>query len=92
MDLPAFLLGFMISSLYGVLYHLVRDGSLGRLLARLALAWTGFAVGLMIGYMRDWSFLAVGPLNVGMGTLGSLLLLGVGDLAGRIRGKPQSRV
>jgi hypothetical protein len=92
MTLPAALLGLIVSSLYGVLFHLVRDGRLGRLLMYMALSWFGFALGHLIGFWRDWILLAVGPLNLGMGTLGSLIVLGLGDWASRIQARPQSKV
>jgi hypothetical protein len=49
MSLPAVLLGFVISSLYGVLFHIVRDGRIARLLLYLALSWAGFALGHLMG-------------------------------------------
>lgn len=92
MTLPGILLGFVISSLYGALFHLVRDGTMRRLLGYLVLAWVGFAVGHLIGAWRGWIFLTVGPLNLGMGTLGSSILLGIGDWLSRIEAGRQSGV
>jgi hypothetical protein len=92
MTLPAALLGFLISSLYGALFHLIRDGKAGRLLLCLSLAWIGFVIGHILGAWRGWVFLMAGPLNLGMGTLGSLILLGLGDWLGRIEAGSQSKV
>lgn len=78
MTLPSLILGFLISSLYGTLFHLFRDGGLGRLALYLVLAWAGFAAGQLAGAWRGWLFFPIGPLNLGMATLGSALFLGLG--------------
>ena len=78
MTLPSILLGAIISSVYGALFHLLRGGNLGRLILYLLLAWVGFWVGHFFGAWLNWNFLAVGDLNVGMGTVISLVILGAG--------------
>ena len=78
LTLPSLLLAFLISSLYGTLFHLVRDGGLGRLILYLTLSWLGFAAGQLVGFWRGWTFLGIGPLNLGMATIGSALFLGLG--------------
>ena len=81
MTLPALLFGFLIASLYGAIYHFIRNGRPSRLLLYLLLAWVGFAAGHLLAAWRDWIFLPVGPINFGLATLGSLLLLVAGDVA-----------
>lgn len=83
MTIPSLLFAFVIASLYGVLYHLIRGGGLGRLLLFLILGWAGFALGHMLGILRDWTFITVGDLNLGLSTLGSLIMLVIGDLMSR---------
>jgi hypothetical protein len=78
MSLPSIILAFLISSLYGTLFHLFRDGGLGRLILYLVLAWAGFAAGQLVGAWQGWVFLPLGPLNLGVATLGSALFLGLG--------------
>ena len=80
MTIPALLLGFLIASLYGALYHLIRNGGPGRFLRYLLSAWMGFTAGHLLGAWQGWTFLPVGPLNLGLATLGSLLFLGAVDL------------
>ena len=75
MTLPSLLLGFLVSSIYGVLFHLVRGGDLTRLIAYLFRAWIGFALGHIIGNWFNWIFFPIGPLNFGAATVGSILLL-----------------
>lgn len=83
MTIPSLLLAVVIASLYGVLYHLIRGGGLGRLLLFLIFGWAGFALGHLLGVWRDWTFIPVGELNLGLSTLGSLIMLVIGDLVSR---------
>lgn len=84
MTLPSLLLSLLIASLYGALYHLLRDGGFWRLLLYLGLSVLGFTVGYLLGSWRGWVFLPLGSLNLGMSSVGSLLLLLVGDWFTRI--------
>jgi hypothetical protein len=81
MTLPALLFAFLISSLYGVLYHIIRNGGPNRLMVYLVLAWVGFAGGHLLGAWRGWVFVPIGPLNFGLASLGSLLTLVSVDVA-----------
>lgn len=78
MTIPSFLFGILISSLYGALFHLLRGGGLGRLLLYVILAWAGFWAGQYLAGQIGWTFLSLGPLHLGMATLGSLVFLGIG--------------
>ena len=79
MNLPAILLGFVIASLLGALYHLWRGGGPGRILFFLVLSWLGFLSGAFLADLRGWFLLPIGQLDVGIGTLGALLVLFLGD-------------
>ena len=78
MTLPAYLLGSVYALLLGALFHVWRDGGIGRLLLYLALSVVGAAVGQWAGMVLHWSLFTVGALNLGLVTLGSLLFLVVG--------------
>lgn len=78
MTIPALIYAFIISSLTGLLFHLMRGGSLLRLLLYLFLSWSGFAAGHLFGTSRGWVLFPFGPLNLGMALIGSLLFLGIG--------------
>jgi hypothetical protein len=78
MTLPAFLIGIVISSLYGALFHLWRGGGLGRLALYLMLAWLGFWMGHFVGDFFGFTFFSLGPLHTGTATLGAFLTLGLG--------------
>jgi uncharacterized membrane protein YeaQ/YmgE (transglycosylase-associated protein family) len=75
MTLPTFLLGAVLSSLFGSLYHLVRGGSGKRLLTYLVAGWIGFWVGHLVGQIFEITFFSVGALRLGTGTIFALLAL-----------------
>jgi hypothetical protein len=85
MTIPSLIFAFLIASLYGVLYHLFRNGGLGRLLLFLIFGWAGFALGHLLGIWRGWVLIPLGELNLGLSTLGSLVLLVLVDWVSRIR-------
>jgi len=78
MTLPAFLLGFLISTLIGAAFHLLLGGGAGRLLLYLLLSWSGFWAGHSVANITSLRFVVIGPLNMGLAVVGSLLFLGVG--------------
>jgi hypothetical protein len=78
MTIPAVLFGILVSTLIGAIFHLWKNGGLGRLLLYIILAWIGFWVGHIIGQALNWTFFSVGSLHFGMAILGSLLFLGIG--------------
>jgi hypothetical protein len=78
MTLPALLLGFLLSTLYGAAFHFWRGGGAGRFLLYLALAWLGFWAGDGLATAMRLEFLKVGPLHVGLATLGSAMALFIG--------------
>ena len=78
MTLPSLLLGLIISTLYGAIFHLWRDGGLSRLFLYIALSWIGFWGGHLLADWFGWTFASLGPLNLGMATLGSVLFLFLG--------------
>lgn len=78
MTLPSLFIGFLIASLIGSLFHLWRGGGPGRLLLYLLLAWIGFWSGHIVGAVKNWNFLSLGPLRLGMAAVGSLVALSFG--------------
>ena len=78
MTLQAVLLGFMVATLYGAGFHLIRGGSLWRLGLYLIFAWIGFWGGHYLGNVLGWTFIRIGALNFGMATLTSILFLLLG--------------
>jgi hypothetical protein len=84
MTLPAILFGVVLSSIYGTAFHFWKGGGMNKLILFVALAWGGFWVGHIVGGQIGWTFAAVGPLNTGMATLGSLVFLFVGEWLSRV--------
>jgi hypothetical protein len=87
MTLPTLLFGLLVALLYGAIYHLLRGGGFWRLLLFFSLSITGFVLGHWIGIWRQWTFIPLGALNLGLSTLGSFTLLVVGDWLSRIEAK-----
>jgi hypothetical protein len=84
MTLPSLLLALLVALLYGAIYHLIRGGSFWRLLLYLGLSGLGFAAGHVIGLWRGWVLLPFGSLNFGLSSIGSLVVLILGDWLGHI--------
>lgn len=92
MTLPTLLFAFLIALLYGALYHLIRGGSLWRMLLYFSLSILGFVSGHLIGLWRSWIFFPLGSLNLGLSSIGSILILIVGDWLSRLEVKEGSKV
>ena len=75
MTLPALLLGVIISSLIGTLFHLWKGGSPIMLALYLVSSWSGFWLGHLLGNQLSWTFFDVGPLHLGMALIGSVLVI-----------------
>ncbi len=78
MTLPSIAIGLIIALLIGALFHVWLDGGGGRLILYLLLSLLGFFVGHAAGNLLNWKVLPLGPLNLGMAILGSILFLGIG--------------
>ena len=83
MTFPALLLALLIALLYGALYHLLRGGSPWRLPLYFFLSSAGFGIGHLIGLWRGWTLIPLGSLNLGLSSLGSILILILGDWLSR---------
>ena len=86
------LFALLVALLYGALYHLVRDGGAWRLLFYFGLSISGFLAGHLIGMWRGWILIPLGSLNLGLSSLGSFLLLILGDWLGRFEGNQARKV
>lgn len=78
MTLPTLVLGFILSTLFGALFHLWRGGGAIRLFFYLCLGWVGFWIGQWIASSLGWTFDKLGPIHIGAAAFGSLLFLFVG--------------
>lgn len=87
MTVPSMLFALLVASFYGASYHLIRGGGLGRLLLYFCLSIAGFIAGHLIGIWRGWTFIPLGTLNLGLSSLGSIILLICGDWLTRIESR-----
>ena len=92
MTLPTILFALVIAMLYGALYHFLRGGSGWRLMLFFGLSILGFALGQLLGMWQHWEFIMFGALNLGMGSIGSLIVLIAGEWLSRIDVKKESSV
>lgn len=86
MTLPTLLFALLIALLYGVLYHLLRGGGFWRLILYMVLSTIGFAAGHLVGLWRGWVLIPVGSLNLGISSIGSIIILVTGDWLSRLEG------
>ena len=87
MTLPALLFALLIALFYGAVYHLIRGGNVWRLILYFGLSVFGFAMGHIIGLWRGWIILPLGSLNLGLCSLGSLVILILGDWLSRVEAR-----
>ncbi|HKJ38143.1 MAG TPA: hypothetical protein VJ972_05170 [Anaerolineales bacterium] len=87
MTLPTLLFALIIALLYGSLYHLLRGGGFWRLFLYLVLSVFGFAIGHLVGLWRGWVFAPLASLNLGVSSIGSFVILVIGDWLSRIEAK-----
>ena len=84
MTVPTLLFAFLVALIYGALYHFLRGGGFWRMVLYLGLSVLGFALGHLVGLWQGWGFFKLGPLNLGMSSLGSIITLVIGDWLSRI--------
>lgn len=92
MTLPSLFFALIVALFYGTLYHLIRGGSFWRLLLYLVLSVFGFVLGHLLGVWRGWMLFPIGSINLGLSSLGSLLILLLGDWLTRIETGQESKV
>jgi len=77
-------LGFLLSTAYGTLFHVLIGGPARRLILYLIASWLGFAIGHFLGDILLIDWLQLGPLNLLSASVGSwAALFGSWWLAGR---------
>lgn len=92
MTLPTLLFALLIALFYGAAYHLIRNGGFWRLLLYFVLSIFGFVAGHVLGLWREWTWIPMGALNLGVSSAGSLIFLIVGDWLSRFEVPQGSKV
>ncbi|MFQ5943503.1 MAG: hypothetical protein ACE5JF_08120 [Anaerolineales bacterium] len=86
--MPGIYFSLLIASGLGLLFHLIRGGSVGRLILYLAAAWIAFMAGHFVAEWLDWHLVRVGPINLFAAVLAALIgLLAAALLAGPERSR-----
>ena len=85
MTVPSVALSFVCAWLIGALFHLVVDGGGGRLVLYLVLSTLGFIAGHTLAAAEGWSFVPVGPLQLGFAVMGSLVFLLLGHWLSQVQ-------
>ncbi len=89
MPVPSIVLGIAISILLGALFHLWKDGGLGKLLLYLVFSLIGFYLGHSLAESLEISFLDAGELHAGFGILGAIVALFLGHWISLIQNQTQ---
>jgi len=84
MTIPAILLGFLLSSLLAACFHIIFGGGAAHFLFYLILSWIGFWSGNFMGEYLGWSFVRIGPINLGFSTIGCGIFLIFGRWLSRV--------
>jgi hypothetical protein len=78
MNPSVIIVGAIVATLLGALFHLWRDGGFWRLLLYIALAWLGFFGGHFLAHRLGFEWLMLGQLHLGGGLIMGIIVLMVG--------------
>lgn len=79
MTVPSLLLGFIVAILPATIFHFLRGGNGWRLLLFIGLSVVGFFLMQWLGGKLAWSMYPFGALDLGLGIVGSVLFVVLGD-------------
>jgi len=84
MTSPSILLGIILSTIYGVLFHLIKNGGLGRLGVYIIFSWLGFWLGQFLADQLNIDFLTIGTIHAGAASIFSWIFIGLAHWLSRI--------
>jgi len=84
MTTPAFIYSFLLATFLGSAFHFWKGGGAGRFILMLILSWAGFILGHLLGSSWEIDFLMIGPVSGGLGAVGSILFLIIGNWFSRL--------
>lgn len=79
MNISSYIFGWLLASLFAAIFHLWRNGGLGKLLLYFLLSWLGFFLGHLVFKHYDVQFMNVGDMQIAGGIVGSLIFLFLGN-------------
>ena len=91
MTTPGVYFGLLIATTCGLAFHIIRGGTLGRLVLYVLTAWVTFFVGQLVGEWLNWRLLRVGTLNLFPALLATFLGLGAAAILAGPERKRQKR-
>ncbi len=68
-------LGFLLSTIYGAVFHLIMGGPPRKLLLYVVASWIGFAVGHIVGDLLGAELLKLGAIHLLAASIGSWVAL-----------------
>lgn len=92
MTIPNLLIGLILALLAATIFQVIRGGNGWRLLLYIVLSVAGFFLVEWLGRLIGWGLYPVGAIDAGLGVVGSVLFLIVGDWLSRIESKNKSGV
>ena len=84
MTMPNFIFGTLISIFFGSIFHVWQRGNGKKLLLYLFLSFAGFWAGHYLGTLIEINFMIIGPLNLGLGIVSSIVGLFSGHFLSQI--------
>lgn len=79
MTIPNLLITLLISMLIGFIFHVIRGGNGWRMLIYIMLSVAGFLFAQWLGTLTAWALWKFGGLDIGLGVVGSVLFLLLGE-------------
>jgi uncharacterized membrane protein len=64
-------LGFLLSTIYGAIFHLILGGPPRKLLLYVVVSWAGFAAGHFVGDLLGFEVLKLGAVHLLAASIGS---------------------
>lgn len=92
MTIPSLLLGLIIALLIATMYHFIRGGSGWRLLLFCGLSLVGFFLAHWLSKALGWGLYQIGGLETGLGVVGSVVSLVIGEWLLKIQPNKKSGV
>lgn len=68
-------LGFLLASVYGAVFHLIFGGSIRRIIVYLFAAWVGFFIGQFIGDFLNIEIFKLGKIHLVAASIGAWAML-----------------
>lgn len=83
MTTPAIVFCFLVSALYGSVFHLIRGGNFFTLIVFILVATGGFFLGHYIATLISLEFVRIGSVNFGVASIVSVIALIISGLISR---------